>query len=312
MQIGALTLKLSENINKINDLLKVDEDIKKDIGDNLNFINLNKETISKNDNEIYNKILLISSNNISIYGHKKRLDVMEKDIKKIHLNMDVTNLKNDIKNNSDNIAKNYNITQINKKKSEFNTDLIDNHTNTLNLIKNDIDVLKSNIYTYITSSKYFLDEIYSSNLDFIKELDFKSDTKKLLVYETIQKTIFKTIQNSFKKDSFLELNESILYKFNDIKPVYFILKESFEFLDENDEVLNKFSFNISLKGFVFYNIHIFKNTEYYKIPKDVNYLKIRLYLERINQTNLYEFGLKITNEYQTNYICLKYLENKNI
>ena len=80
MQIGALTLKLSENINKINDLLKVDEDIKKDIGDNLNLINSNKENISKNDNEIYKKGLLINSNNISIYGHKKRLDVIEKDI----------------------------------------------------------------------------------------------------------------------------------------------------------------------------------------------------------------------------------------
>ena len=29
MQIGALTLKLSENNNKIDDLLEVDEDIKK-------------------------------------------------------------------------------------------------------------------------------------------------------------------------------------------------------------------------------------------------------------------------------------------
>ena len=126
-----------------------------------------------------------------------------------------------------------------------------------------------------------------------------------MIYETI-------IEDSFKQDSFLELNESILYKFNDIKPVYYILKESYEFLDENNGVLNKFSFNISSKGFIFYNIHIFKNSYYYKIPKDINYLKIRLYLERINQGNLYGFGLKITNEYQTNYICLKYLENNNI
>ena len=29
MQMGALTLKLSENINKINDLIEVDENIKK-------------------------------------------------------------------------------------------------------------------------------------------------------------------------------------------------------------------------------------------------------------------------------------------
>ena len=81
MQTGALTLKLSENINKINDLLKVDEAIKKGIEESLNLINSNKENISKNDNEIYRKGLLISSNNISIYGHKKRLDVTEEDIK---------------------------------------------------------------------------------------------------------------------------------------------------------------------------------------------------------------------------------------
>ena len=34
MQMGALTLKITENINKINDLLEVDESIKKDIVDN--------------------------------------------------------------------------------------------------------------------------------------------------------------------------------------------------------------------------------------------------------------------------------------
>ena len=38
MQIGALTLKITENINKINDLLEVDKDIKKDIADNSNSI----------------------------------------------------------------------------------------------------------------------------------------------------------------------------------------------------------------------------------------------------------------------------------
>ena len=34
MQIGALTVKITENINKINDLLEVDKNIKKDIVDN--------------------------------------------------------------------------------------------------------------------------------------------------------------------------------------------------------------------------------------------------------------------------------------
>ena len=47
MQIGALTVKITENINKINDLLQVDKNIKKDIVDNSNSIeNINKDVIN--------------------------------------------------------------------------------------------------------------------------------------------------------------------------------------------------------------------------------------------------------------------------
>ena len=45
MQIGALTVKITENINKINDLLEVDKDIKKDIVDNSNSIKNMKNEI---------------------------------------------------------------------------------------------------------------------------------------------------------------------------------------------------------------------------------------------------------------------------
>ena len=38
MQIGALTVKTTENTNKINDLLEVDKNIKKDIVNNSNSI----------------------------------------------------------------------------------------------------------------------------------------------------------------------------------------------------------------------------------------------------------------------------------
>ena len=52
MQIGALTVKITENINKINDLLEVDKNIKKDIVNNSNSIeNMNKD-ITNNFNKI--------------------------------------------------------------------------------------------------------------------------------------------------------------------------------------------------------------------------------------------------------------------
>ena len=52
MQIGALTVKISENINKINDLLEVDKNIKKDIVNNSNKIVSMNESITNNFNRI--------------------------------------------------------------------------------------------------------------------------------------------------------------------------------------------------------------------------------------------------------------------
>ena len=52
MQMAVFTLKLSENINKINDLLEVDKNIKTDIVNNSNSIkNINKD-ITNNFNRI--------------------------------------------------------------------------------------------------------------------------------------------------------------------------------------------------------------------------------------------------------------------
>ena len=46
MQIGTLTVKITENINKINDLLEVDKNIKKDVIDNSNSIKNMKNEIN--------------------------------------------------------------------------------------------------------------------------------------------------------------------------------------------------------------------------------------------------------------------------
>ena len=52
MQIGALTVRITENINKINDLLEVDKNIKKDIVNNSNSIKNMIKDITNNFNSI--------------------------------------------------------------------------------------------------------------------------------------------------------------------------------------------------------------------------------------------------------------------
>ena len=84
MQIGALTVKITENINKINDLLKVDKNIKKDIVDNSNKIVSMNESITNNFNRI-------SINEKSI---KFKTDTINSNIDEIKSTL--TNVKNDL------------------------------------------------------------------------------------------------------------------------------------------------------------------------------------------------------------------------
>ena len=55
MQMAAFTLKLNENNDKIDDLLEVDKNIKKDISDNSNSIKNMKNEIDLKFGDLYNK-----------------------------------------------------------------------------------------------------------------------------------------------------------------------------------------------------------------------------------------------------------------
>ena len=64
MQLGALTLKLSENNKKIDDLIGVDKNIKKDVLYNLEKIDNIKEFLLSSEN--FKKLLILKSNNLDL------------------------------------------------------------------------------------------------------------------------------------------------------------------------------------------------------------------------------------------------------
>ena len=84
MQMAAFILKLSENINKINDLLEVDKNIKKDIVNNSNSI----KDINKDVTNNFNRIS-INEKNI-----KFKTDIINSNIDEIKSNL--TNVVNDL------------------------------------------------------------------------------------------------------------------------------------------------------------------------------------------------------------------------
>ena len=81
IQLSALTLKLSENNKKIDDLIGVDKNIKKDISTNTGKIDNNKNDISTNSGQIntntssiLNNSNQLSTNTSSISNNLKKID----------------------------------------------------------------------------------------------------------------------------------------------------------------------------------------------------------------------------------------------
>ena len=149
-------------------------------------------------------------------------------------------------------------------------------------------------------SNYVIDNIWLFNL-YKRDINFRHNISKFLVYENY-------IIYDYKVGSIIELDESCLYIYDSLKNFYFILKETYQFLDQNDTLIEEFSFNVN-KSAVFRNFQIYKNTHYHKVISNITNLKPRLYLERINNSeNNIEFNLKLSKEFQNNFICLKYFK----
>ena len=150
-------------------------------------------------------------------------------------------------------------------------------------------------------SNYVIDNMWLFDLNFIKDINFTYDINEFLIYEN-------DITYNFKVGSIIELNERCLYIYDSLENFYFILRETYRFLDQNDTLVEEFSFNVLNKGAVFRNYQIYQNMHYYKIISNITNLKVRLYLQRIDIENDMEFKLQLSNKFQNNYICLKYFK----
>ena len=163
--------------------------------------------------------------------------------------------------------------------------------------------LISNNFTSILplKSNYVIDNILLFNLNSNKDINFKSNINRILVYET-------NIFYQFKPNSFIEINESIAYKYDNIKLYYYVLKEKYVLLDQDNIILDEFNFNVKSKGFIFNNLHIYDNQYFFKVQSDITTLKLKVYLERISYDNDTEFNLQLNSDHQSNFVCLKYFK----
>ena len=163
----------------------------------------------ENNNSKNNKNINKLNRNFAIYATNitKQIDNIKNvipsitkntsNISNISENLKLINTKSDIiDNNKNNITNNYNITQINKKKSELKKSLIDNNKNSINSIKNDIE------------NYYKLKDIIIFDVE-------KTNISEDVTINVPKFTFIKSsLDNNFKKNSYLEFDSSILIFFN--------------------------------------------------------------------------------------------------
>ena len=322
MQMGAFTLKLSENNDKINDLLKTDKNIKKDISYNSNNIKNMKNEIDnyydKNEidlkfNDLYNKtyidhklddiydkteinnknsklnrnIVLFNTNltnHIDKYSNEKK--IIDKDIKE---NKD--NLKNFITNTFTNL----NNTQNSRLTDLEHSKLTEAQSNRLELLEN-IDLSKLNKFSY------YIKEFFMYNIDLVRRFEITSekDYIQILQFEVDRKFLVNDIIKFF-------ISIKLLYE--NMSQVYWTLYFKMDVHYKDDVLIKSFKKQMTSKGFTFKNLATYNIDNMFKLNKDTDRLIFKLYMHKVSTAYKNNVIITLTNSLEENYCNLIWYSN---
>ena len=231
MQMAAFTFKLSENNDKIDDLIKADKDIKKDISDNSNTIKnfYTKQDVNNIISQYYLKKYLYDKTHIdNNYLVKSEIDKKDNEI----LNK-VNNHIQDVKNNY--LLKNnfYDKNYINNLTNNlYNRTYLDNKFDNI-YTKTEVNTktskLDRNIVLFNTNLTKFIDETYKNK---IIELENKNSLTDIQINKINQ------LENIDLNKINSSYNFSVFNKARLDKMKYYIS----EFINFNITLVKKFTF----------------------------------------------------------------------
>ena len=157
MQIAAFTLKLSENNDKIHNLLEVDKDIKKDIADNSNAIKNMKNEIDNyyDKNEIDLKFGDLYNKNYIDHKLDNIYDKNEINDKNSKLNRNIILFNTNLTNHTDKYSND---------EKNINEDIKENKDNLNNLIINTFSNFSTNISNLNNTQNSRLTDLEDSKL----------------------------------------------------------------------------------------------------------------------------------------------------
>ena len=265
MQIGTLTVKITENINKINDLLEVDKDIKKDIINNSNSIKNIKNEIDlklsdKVDKSNIDNLLsdnYYDKNDINLkFGDLYNKTYIDYKLDNIYDKTYINNLSNNLYNRTyldnkfDNI---YDKTEVNNINSNLNRNIILFNTN-----------LTNHVDKYSNEKK--IDEVIKDNKDnlnnfiintfstFTNNINNLNNTQNLRLTDLEDSKLTETQSNKLEQLENIDLGK---------------INASYNFSVFNKNRVDKFSYYI--KEFFMHNIDLVRR---FKITSEMDYIQI--------------------------------------
>ena len=266
MQMAAFTLKSSENNDKIDNLIKVDKDIKKDISDNSNTI---KNFYTKQD----------VNNIISQYYLKKYLydkDYIDNNfLVKSEIDKKDNEILNKVNNHIQDVKNNYHL-----KNNVYDKNYINNLTN--------------NLYnrTYLDNK---FDNIYDKTE--VSNKTSKLDGNIILFNQNLTKFIDETYKNKITElENKNSLTDIQINKINQLENIDLNkINSSYNFSVFNKARLDKMKYYIS--EFINFNITLVKKFEFIGDVKEIKIIQFELDQREFNINDIFQFFLNITIEF---------------
>ena len=279
MQMAAFTLKLSKNNDKIDDLLEVDKNIKKDISDNSN-------TIKNMKNEIDN------------YYNKNEIDLKFNDLyNKTYIDHKLDNIYDKTEINDKNSKLNKNIVL-------FNTNLtkhIDKYSNERKVIDIDMKENKAKLDKF----SYYIKEFFMHNIDLVRRFEITSekDYIQILQFE---------IDRNFLVNDIIKFFISIKLLYENMSKVYWTLYFKMDVHYKDDVLIKSFKKQMTSKGFLFKNLATYNIDNMFKLNKDTDRLIFKLYMYKLITAYKNHVTVTLTNSLEENYCNLIWYRNSII
>ena len=187
-----------------------------------------------------------------------------------------------------------------KKDISTNTGKIDINTSNIDEIKDDLSNIDFN-----SGNKFSIENFFIYNIEIENNYILNKDKTSFSIFKY-------TLEDDFKKDSILEIDCRLLYRYNNYNHIG-LLHHIYKLYDDNDNMFYEYKSLMTNSGDNLRNDVKQNDVFYVKLNDNYKIIKIELILSLINDvSNTTTVDCKIYNTYKSNFLSIKYYKKINL